>query len=228
MTRAQAGNNNAYCQDNVLTWFDWQHADNELLDFTAGLIDLRRRFPQLRRIDWLTGNFNAQGQRDITWWHPDGREMSVNDWNLGQPGALGFTLSAPENMANSQTLLVLINRDPHGLQLHASSRSLANNSATRVPTNLCLAATTRYTTIARAQRTNSFTGLASCLFSVTVAFCYTHFASRPLWFRRPGSIGLSFCRLASRWRAKPVANSSAGRSRAGNSPYMSPLGLCRE
>ena len=113
--RTQAGNNNAYCQDNILTWFDWQHADNELIDFTAGLIDLRRRFPQLRRIDWLTGNLNAHGQRDIAWWHPDGREMNVNDWNSGQPGALGFILSAPENMANSQTLLVLINRDPHGL-----------------------------------------------------------------------------------------------------------------
>ena len=41
--------------------------------------------------------------------------MNVNDWNSGQPGALGFILSAPEDMADSQTLLVLINRDPHEL-----------------------------------------------------------------------------------------------------------------
>ena len=121
--RTQAGNNNAYCQDNILTWFDWQHADNELIDFTAGLIDLRRRFPQLRRIDWLTGNLNAHGQRDIAWWHPDGREMNVNDWNSGQPGALGFILAAPEDMADSQTLLVLINRDPHELNCRLPPRA---------------------------------------------------------------------------------------------------------
>ena len=110
--RTQSGNNNAYCQDNILTWLDWLHADADLIDFTAGLIDLRHRFPQLRRSDWLTGNTNIQGQRDIIWWHPDGREMNGNDWNSGQPGALGFILSPEDTLTNSQTLLVLINRDP--------------------------------------------------------------------------------------------------------------------
>ena len=45
--RTQSGNNNAYCQDNVLTWLDWPHADAELIDFTAGLIKLRQSFAQL-------------------------------------------------------------------------------------------------------------------------------------------------------------------------------------
>jgi pullulanase/glycogen debranching enzyme len=53
--RTQGGNNNAYCQDNAMTWLDWQNADGGLIDFVAGLIGLRRRFPQLRRRRWLTG-----------------------------------------------------------------------------------------------------------------------------------------------------------------------------
>ena len=116
--RTQSGNNNAYCQDNVLTWLDWQHADADLIDFTAGLIDLRHRFQQLRRCNWLTGNTNAQGQRDITWWHSDGREMNSNDWNSRQTGALGFILPPVNNLTNKKTLLVLINRDPAPLRFH--------------------------------------------------------------------------------------------------------------
>lgn len=110
--RTQCGNNNAYCQDNTLTWLDWRHADGELIDFTAGLIGLRRRYPQLRRRTWLSGETNDQGQRDIVWWHPDGREMSNNDWNAPHRGALSFVL-APDDprAADSETLLVLINRD---------------------------------------------------------------------------------------------------------------------
>ena len=113
--RTQSGNNNAYCQDNALTWLDWDRADASLVDFTAGLIGLRQRFPQLRRTAWLSGQRNASGQRDIAWWHPGGREMSDSDWHTPLRGALGFVLapddSAAENEAPPQTLLVLINRD---------------------------------------------------------------------------------------------------------------------
>ena len=112
--RSQSGNNNAYCQDNLLTWLDWQQADAELIDYTAGLIRLRQRFAQLRRTAWLTGEANASGQRDVIWWHPDGREMGGNDWHSPQAGALGYILAAEDSDfadANSQTLLVLINRE---------------------------------------------------------------------------------------------------------------------
>ncbi|MBS1229673.1 MAG: isoamylase [Proteobacteria bacterium] len=114
--RTQSGNNNAYCQDNALTWLDWAHADAGLIDFTAGLIGLRQRFPALRRTAWLCGERNSSGQLDIVWWHPGGREMSDNDWHTPLRGALGFLLAPAEPndnapAANSQTLLVLINRD---------------------------------------------------------------------------------------------------------------------
>ena len=114
--RTQSGNNNAYCQDNLLTWFDWQHADTDLIAFTAGLIELRRRFPQLRRINWLTGNVDAQGQRDIRWWHPEGREMRVDDWHGGFAGVLGLVLSPPEAAPDAPLLLVLINREPQTIE----------------------------------------------------------------------------------------------------------------
>ena len=106
--RTQSGNNNAYCQDNSLTWLDWKNADVVLTGFTAGLIALRQRFPQLRRRHWLTGEPNAVGQRDVIWWHQDGHEMQGTDWDSAQRGTLGFVLAA-EN-AETPSLLVLINR----------------------------------------------------------------------------------------------------------------------
>ncbi|MBP6421385.1 MAG: glycogen debranching protein GlgX [Propionivibrio sp.] len=124
--RTQSGNNNAYCQDNDLTWLDWEHADTELIDFSAKLIALRRRFPQLRRCNWLTGESNNRGQRDIVWWHPGGREMCHDDWHSPPRGALGFVLSpAVPNDADesSQTLLVLINRDSDEQTFHLPSGS---------------------------------------------------------------------------------------------------------
>ena len=110
--RTQAGNNNAYCQDNALTWIDWTRADAPLIDFTAGLIDLRQRFPQLRSELWLTGERNAQGLRDIVWWHPDGREMGHDDWHYPARGAFGFLLAAAgDGRHNAPALLVLLNRE---------------------------------------------------------------------------------------------------------------------
>ena len=133
--RTQSGNNNAYCQDNELTWLDWPHANTSLIDFTAGLISLRKRFSQLRRRAWLTGQTNERGQRDIVWWHPGGREMTDNDWHSPPRGALGLVL-APEDTGssdtNSETLLVLINRDSDAQTFHlpqGSWRQICDSSS---------------------------------------------------------------------------------------------------
>jgi isoamylase len=80
--RTQRGNNNAYCQDNEVSWFDWQHADDELLDFTRHLIALRRAHPIFRRRRWFQGR-PIRGTPDIAWFRPDGKEMDDADWASG-------------------------------------------------------------------------------------------------------------------------------------------------
>jgi glycogen debranching enzyme GlgX len=136
--RTQSGNNNAYCQDNTLTWLDWKNADPDLLEFTAGLIALRHRFPQLRRNAWLSGQPDERGERDVIWWHPEGREMTVDDWHSSHPGTLGFTLSPekhPTSSANTSALLVLINRETGALtfQLPPGSWKKICNTASNMP-----------------------------------------------------------------------------------------------
>ena len=74
--RTQRGNNNAYCQDNELTWFDWATADQDLLRFTRQLIGLRRDHPVFRRSRFLTGAAAA----DLKWFTPAGLPMSAVDW----------------------------------------------------------------------------------------------------------------------------------------------------
>jgi glycogen debranching enzyme GlgX len=111
--RTQSGNNNAYCQDNAQTWLDWTNTDEALIDYTASLIRLRQSFVQLKSDRWLSGNIDATGQRDVTWWHPDGREMSEHDWHAS-PGILGMLLapSPPDGpeQPNPAALLLLFNR----------------------------------------------------------------------------------------------------------------------
>lgn len=70
----QFGNNNAYCQDNDITWIDWVKADQELIDYVASLADLRRRFPQLRQQDFINGD-------SVTWWRADGNPAHDDDWH---------------------------------------------------------------------------------------------------------------------------------------------------
>ena len=77
MGRTQHGNNNAYCQDNEISWFDWAGADTELLAWTRELVALRRAHPVLRRRRYLTG---ARGE-DVGWFTPSGKPMTDAAWN---------------------------------------------------------------------------------------------------------------------------------------------------
>jgi isoamylase len=92
--RTQRGNNNAYCQDNEISWIDWQGADEQLLAYTAELIALRRQHPVFRRRRWFLGRpiFGA-GVKDIGWFKPDGGEMSESDWREGFAKSLGVFLN---------------------------------------------------------------------------------------------------------------------------------------
>jgi isoamylase len=93
--RTQRGNNNAYCQDNPISWVDWAAAEDwrPLLDLTRRLIHLRRRHPVLRQRLFFTGQAgHPQGVQDLGWFHPDGRPMTPEDWfSTGQ--TIGMYLS---------------------------------------------------------------------------------------------------------------------------------------
>jgi glycogen operon protein len=89
VSRTQHGNNNAYCQDSELTWYDWDDVDEELLDFTRRLIRLRRQHPAFRRQSWFAGRpIGHQGEggelADIAWFTPAGTEMQDENWGDGR------------------------------------------------------------------------------------------------------------------------------------------------
>jgi isoamylase len=94
MGRTQGGNNNAYCQDNEISWFDWEDVDADLLEFTSRLIAIRREHPVFRRRRWFQGKpIHGEGVRDIGWFRPDGELMGEEDWRSGFSKSLGVFLN---------------------------------------------------------------------------------------------------------------------------------------
>jgi glycogen operon protein len=116
----QHGNNNAYCQDNHITWFNWDETDDDYFNFVKKLIYIRRKQPVLQRRRFFAGAKDGQG-KDITWYHPDGREFTQADWNDTNLRSLGYVLdgSRIDEMTEDglkvvgDTLLVLINGGFH-------------------------------------------------------------------------------------------------------------------
>jgi glycogen operon protein len=92
--RTQRGNNNAYCQDNEISWLDWEGADRGLLELTAELIHLRRDHPVFHRRRWFLGApIRGSEARDIGWMRPDGGEMKEEDWQNPHTRSLGVFLN---------------------------------------------------------------------------------------------------------------------------------------
>jgi isoamylase len=95
--RTQHGNNNAWCQDNELSWFDWENADSELIAFVRMLIRLRREHPVFRRETFLSGReTRGSGLPDVWWFRPDGRRMTQKDWQQENGRTLGVFLNGDE------------------------------------------------------------------------------------------------------------------------------------
>jgi isoamylase len=114
--RSQQGNNNAYCQDNELSWLDWDNIgedDQAFYAFTAGLIALRKRLPLLRQADFLHGEpVLRDGTKNVTWLRPDGKEMKAEDWSNGFSRSVGVMLAAN----GTPPLLILLNAYHEDLQ----------------------------------------------------------------------------------------------------------------
>lgn len=94
--RTQQGNNNPYCQDNEISWYDWNlgESNKEQLEFVRELIAFRKAHPSLRRNRFLTGQVETNGLPDAIWWHPEGHVMRSEDWASTQ--AFGMWLAAPD------------------------------------------------------------------------------------------------------------------------------------
>jgi glycogen operon protein len=89
----QLGNNNAYCQDNEISWLDWDSADTEFLAFCQDLVDFRIRHPVFRRRRFFEGESILGELSDIAWFRPDGAEMTDDDWQAGFAQAIGIFLN---------------------------------------------------------------------------------------------------------------------------------------
>jgi glycogen operon protein len=97
--RSQGGNNNAWCQDSEISWFDWEtvEGDGELLGFARELIALRHAHPVFRRRQFLHGtDEEGSGLPDVWWFRPDGRRMTKTDWEDGGTRLLGMFLNGEE------------------------------------------------------------------------------------------------------------------------------------
>ncbi|MBI2457661.1 MAG: glycogen debranching protein GlgX [candidate division NC10 bacterium] len=117
--RTQQGNNNGYCQDNEISWFDWKldKRRRDLLAFTRCLIEVRRRHPVLRRRQFFYGR-RIQGSevKDLAWFRQDGKEMTEEDWTNPQTRCLGLRLAgdaieevdAQGDPITDDTLLILL------------------------------------------------------------------------------------------------------------------------
>jgi glycogen operon protein len=93
--RTQQGNNNAYCQDNEISWVDWNHDERaeRLINFVRKLIGLRHRYPILRRARWLTGEYNEELEvKDVTWINATGEEMREEHWKDPNVRCFGMLL----------------------------------------------------------------------------------------------------------------------------------------
>jgi glycogen operon protein len=120
--RTQCGNNNAYTQDNETTWVHWDldTRERQLLEFSRRVFALRAQNPVLRRRSFFHGRpLGASGKKDLSWFAPDGREMTDADWHNGGAHALGMLILGDASdetddhgrPIKGDTLLMLLNND---------------------------------------------------------------------------------------------------------------------
>lgn len=126
MGRTQSGNNNAYCQDNEISWTQWDlsASERQLLDFTRQVARLRREHPVFRRKRFFRGRpIRGSEVKDITWLRPDGEEMTDQEWNAGFVKCFGMCLggdafeefNARGEQVRDDTFLMICNADGGGI-----------------------------------------------------------------------------------------------------------------
>lgn len=126
--RTQRGNNNAYCQDNEISWMPWQWNERQraLLDWTRRVVALRKRNPVLRRRGFLQGRPAQNGEKDVAWLREDGHELCDADWSDPERRVLGLWLSgAAADLVDREgrpitgdTLVILFNASRKAVAFH--------------------------------------------------------------------------------------------------------------
>lgn len=106
--RTQNGNNNAYCQDNPITWINWDQLNTSLMEHTSWLSSLRQRFTALQEQEFLTGQNN-----DVEWLNSGGMPMSISDWESPQTNCFAMVLKTHDNVATKETKLAIIFNASH-------------------------------------------------------------------------------------------------------------------
>ena len=120
MGRTQQGNNNSYCQDNDISWMNWKpdQGQQDLLNFTRYIIRLLHRHPVLHRRNFFQGRrIRGSDVKDLSWFRPDGVEMTDDDWGDDTIRCFGLRLTgdaidevdARGNRIVGDTLLLLLN-----------------------------------------------------------------------------------------------------------------------
>jgi isoamylase len=110
--RTQQGNNNAYCQDNELSWLDWAATDSVMLRFVQRVVALRREQPVLRRKRFFSGEaIRRSGRKDIMWLLPNGKEFTDADWDNDGERSIGMILNGD----------AIPDRDPRGHRISGDS-----------------------------------------------------------------------------------------------------------
>ena len=120
ISRSQRGNNNAYCQDNDLNWYNWDDLDQEFLEFTKQLIQIRKANPVLQRRKFFNNKAIRKIERkDIIWFNSAGEEMQSYDWEASFIKIIGMFLNGS----------VMHETDEKGLLIKGNSLLLITNSS---------------------------------------------------------------------------------------------------
>jgi isoamylase len=125
--RSQKGNNNAYCQDNELSWYDWQldESRKRLLEFATGLIKLRREHPNLHRRNFYQDRtIRGSVERDVAWFGTDGNEVSDQAWCEGWTKSIavmfnGTTINESDEDGKpvvDESFLIIVNASDQGVE----------------------------------------------------------------------------------------------------------------
>jgi glycogen operon protein len=142
--RTQGGNNNAWCQDNPISWLDWELApwQQRLHDFVVRLLRLRREHPTFRRADFLEGAEPGEGLPDVWWFRPDGRRMTQRDWTRGEARALGMFLNGDmsqetgprDEHVTDSSFIALLNADAEAVEFLLPNSTFGEHWCLRIST----------------------------------------------------------------------------------------------